>query len=128
MSHSQLNESSTLDLHVFLHGPSTEPTPGTEAARTGTTPSPAGQRNKPATDTRALFARFPHLAQLESIWGSQECRDFIAGLILDSRQGARQGFPADHASTIFRLLLEHDTRFPELEASSKQAWGFGRTR
>ncbi len=76
------------------------------------------------TDTRALYARFPHLRQIDLIWGSRECRNFIFRLMTDTRGGTRQGFPAEHAMTIMSLLLEHDRRFPEFEQEPREfRWG-----
>lgn len=133
MAHSRLYESSSLDLRAFLRSTPPEPTPLVQN-ETRPRPTPASsvrataQARKPTTDTHELFARFPHLARLALMWGSLECRDFISGLILDTRQGTRQGFPAEHASTIFRLLQEHDADFPEFEPTARQSWGFGRQR
>ncbi len=76
-----------------------------------------------ATDTRALYTRFPHLIRIELLWGSLECRRFLSGLLTDDRGDRRTGFPAEHAKTIFSLLMEHDAAFPEFEAVQTQpAW------
>ncbi|MCB1886511.1 MAG: hypothetical protein KDH20_02785 [Rhodocyclaceae bacterium] len=83
-----------------------------------------------ATDTRALYARFPHLIRIELLWGSLECRQFLSGLLTDDRGDHRTGFPAEHAKTIFALLMEHDAAFPEFDASQAQSpWhdGFQRS-
>jgi hypothetical protein len=66
------------------------------------------------TDTRDLFERFPHFRSIKSIWGSPECRKFLAGLLMDNREGSRQGFDVAATATIFALLKEHDEAFPEL--------------
>lgn len=71
-----------------------------------------------STDTTALFARFPHLARIEALWGTPEGRRYISNLLTDDRGGKRQGFPPEHAKTIFALLMEHDRLFPECEPSS----------
>lgn len=78
------------------------------------------------TNTDKLFLRFPHLRQLERIWGTSECRKFIFQLMTDTRGGTRQGFPSEHAMTIMSLLMEHDRRFPQFEndvAHSDTRWG-----
>ncbi|THF66200.1 hypothetical protein E6C76_04905 [Pseudothauera nasutitermitis] len=80
------------------------------------------------TDTRALYERFPHLRQIDLMWGSKECRQFIFRLMTDTRGGARQGFPPEHAMTIMSLLLEHDRNYPEFEYDANAAWGSDPTR
>jgi hypothetical protein len=65
------------------------------------------------TDTRDLFARFPHLRSVELLWGSGECRGFLAGLMFDDRANERHGFDSAAAETILALLDEHDARFPQ---------------
>ncbi|MCB1896275.1 MAG: hypothetical protein H6945_13510 [Zoogloeaceae bacterium] len=71
-----------------------------------------------STDTRALYQRFPHLIRIELMWGSVECRQFLSSLLTDDRGEHRTGFPAEHAKTIFSLLMEHDSAFPECELAS----------
>lgn len=74
------------------------------------------------TDVSALYAAFPHLEKLEKLWGSKDGRDFINALLNDTRGGTRQGFPAEHAVTILRLLLEHDALFPQFDDSTAPIW------
>jgi len=82
-----------------------------------------------STDTQALYARFPHLIRIELLWGSLECRQFLSGLLTDDRGGHRNGFPAEHARTIFSLLMEHDAAFPEFEElAHRAAWHDGYQR
>jgi hypothetical protein len=73
------------------------------------------------TDTRDLFERFPHFRSMKAIWGSPECREFLAGLLMDNREGTRQGFDRAASKTIFALLKEHDESFPEF-VSRERAW------
>jgi len=78
------------------------------------------------TSTEKLYARFPHLRKIDLMWGSPECRKFIFMLMTDTREGARQGFPKEHAATILSLLMEHDRRFPQFEhelGHHDQRWG-----
>ncbi len=70
------------------------------------------------TETQALYRRFPHLIRIELLWGSLECRRFLAGLLTDERGEHRSGFPAQHAKTILSLLMEHDETFPEFDTSA----------
>jgi rRNA processing protein Krr1/Pno1 len=76
----------------------------------------------PKTDTSKLFAAYPHLAVIGEKWGTREARRIINDLMNDSRGGERQGFPAEHASTIMSLLMEHDREFPNCDDSSSGQW------
>lgn len=81
------------------------------------------------TDTTALFERFPHLQGIDLIWGTRECRQYISNLMTDTRGGKRQGFPAEHAMTIMRLLMEHDNLYPQFENEPIDLrWGDGPMR
>ncbi|MCC4117849.1 hypothetical protein LLG90_21060 [Aromatoleum toluclasticum] len=78
------------------------------------------------TSTEKLYERFPHLRKIDGMWGTAECRKFIFLLMTDTRGGARQGFPSEHAGTIMSLLMEHDRRFPQFEndvAHHDTRWG-----
>jgi hypothetical protein len=74
------------------------------------------------TDASALFAAYPHIRQLDELWGTRDGREFITRLLNDTRDGTRRGFPSDHAKTIVRLLLEHDRAFPQFEESISMLW------
>ncbi|MBL8439525.1 MAG: hypothetical protein JNM61_15130 [Zoogloeaceae bacterium] len=75
----------------------------------------------PKVDTASLVARFPHLQVIVDEWGSASCRRRLMTLMNDTRNGERKGFPADHALTIFRLVMEHDQDFPEFEEAAGSA-------
>lgn len=75
-----------------------------------------------ATSVDALITRFPHLSPIISTWGTRECRDLLSSLALDTRDGQRTGFPPEHASTVFRLLMAHDTEFPDFEVKVVTKW------
>lgn len=76
----------------------------------------------PQTALDQFFETYPHLASIVSDWGTQAARERIAGLVLDTRDGARKGFPADHAATLLRLLMEHDAQFPQFEPKIRFDW------
>lgn len=76
---------------------------------------------RPKIDTAALFDRFPHLRRIEESWGTLACRKDLMALMNDTRNGQRQGFPAEYALTIFRLMMEHDADFPQFEDSGGTA-------
>jgi hypothetical protein len=78
------------------------------------------------TDTTTLFQRYPHLRTVADLWGSRECREFLVGLMFDTRDGQRQGFDPATAMTIFALLDEHDARFPNHAARATDGiWSEG---
>lgn len=79
-------------------------------------------RPVPTVDTRALLQRFPHLERIVTTWGTRTCRDFLTHLMTDTRDGRRQGFPPEHAWTIFKLLAEHDEKFPQFEPREQATW------
>lgn len=55
-----------------------------------------GPRIATKTDPRAALEGMPHLlSQIQSLWLSRDLNTFIAQLFLDSRDGARNGFPAE---------------------------------
>jgi hypothetical protein len=62
---------------------------------------------------------YPHIARrLDSMWGSQEARDFMMDLLTDSRDGGRQGFDPSVASAILSLLDKHDHSYPQFSRKS----------
>ncbi|MBK1647386.1 hypothetical protein [Rhabdochromatium marinum] len=71
----------------------------------------------PTTDTSRLYQQYPHLKQIDELWGTRAGRDFLNELIIDNRDDTRQGFPLEHAKTIFDLLIEHDKMFPQFDDS-----------
>lgn len=72
-------------------------------------------QTRPKTDTAAFYAAYPHLSKIDGMWGTPQCRKLLIDLLSDSRDGTRRGFEPEHASTIFRLLMEHDTDFNYLD-------------
>lgn len=72
---------------------------------------------KPKTDTTDFYSAYPHLSKIDGMWGTPQCRKLLIELLSDSRDGSRRGFEPEHASTIFKLLMEHDSMFDHLEDS-----------
>ena len=63
-----------------------------------------------------LENKFPRIISLlEDIWGEPECRNYLNHLIVDSRDGERQGFEVEVASDILFLLEMHDLLFPQFQ-------------
>lgn len=79
----------------------------------------------PKTDLTQFLEAYPHLQPIVTEWGTQAGRDRISSLILDTRDGARKGFPPEHAKTVFSLLMEHDMKFPQFEPEVRFDWGAG---
>lgn len=60
-----------------------------------------------------LSEEYPRIAKrIVATWGTQDCRDYMMSLINDSRDGNRQGFQKDTASTIMTILDIHDRKYP----------------
>ncbi len=76
----------------------------------------------PKVDTSKLYADHPHLAQIDKMWGTRDCREFLTSLMHETRGGTRHGFPPDSASVIIRLLIEHDKTFPEFDEAPGGRW------
>ena len=76
----------------------------------------------PKTDTARLYADHPHLACIDEMWGTPQCREFISRLLTDTRGGERRGFDPEHASIIFQLLFEHDRQYPDFDEARGGAW------
>jgi hypothetical protein len=71
----------------------------------------------PRTDTTSLYQAFPHLRKIDDLWGTRGARDLLQSLLYDSRDGSREGFPLESASTLLLLLMEHDSLFPQFDDS-----------
>ena len=54
--------------------------------------------------------RYPKVALLiETYWAEPDFHEVVNSLMLDSRNGYREGFPMDITNAIFELLKLHDT-------------------
>ena len=59
------------------------------------------------------LAKFPHIQwRLEVLWGSKDCRDYLADLIIPNRPG-RQGFDFTTFLIIEELTALHDHFYPK---------------
>lgn len=77
----------------------------------------------PNVDTSRLYAAHPHLRRIDELWGQAECRALLTELMSETRDGARAGFAPENASTLLRLLMEHDRSYPQFDESFKiPAW------
>lgn len=55
------------------------------------------------------LSAYPHITQRITIfWGTNDLDEYLTGLLLDTRDGSRQGFKLSEASAIHRLLTENE--------------------
>lgn len=58
--------------------------------------------------------------RLKLVWGHKEFRDYMDGLLHDTRDGTRKGFPAAVLFALHALSEEHDEKFPAFRAKGDQ--------
>lgn len=64
---------------------------------------------------RLINEKLPHIApRLTLFWGYPEFVDYINRMLLDARDGHRQGFPKDCAKALHALIVLHEQTFPHL--------------
>jgi hypothetical protein len=69
-----------------------------------------------------LNSRYARLGtRVAELWGHEGCTDYINELMNDTR-GGRQGFPADVAIALFRLVQDHERDFPQFIKNDTQIW------
>lgn len=60
----------------------------------------------------ALDQQFPRIVNnIIALWGKPELEAYFSELLMDSREGTRQGFPPEVASDIFNLSMIHASTF-----------------
>ncbi len=68
--------------------------------------------------------KYAHIQKRISIlWGSLDCRKYMASMILDDRNSKqpRAGFPFEVMMAIEALIEQHDRQYPET-ADVKKPW------
>ena len=61
--------------------------------------------NENNTASKASLECYPHIVrQLENLWPTPECEDYLLSLLADNRAGTRTGFPVSVAEEIILLL------------------------
>ena len=74
-------------------------------------------------DFIAVYERFPHIGKkLTDLWGGDGFSLFINKLLIDTKDGARQGFPDDIAFRLFRLANLQDDKPPQTVHQSTDIW------
>jgi hypothetical protein len=59
--------------------------------------------------------KYPHIAKKILLnWGSCDMNNYLTNLLLDTRYGARDGFPIEDAENILFILEIHKKEFPWL--------------
>lgn len=70
-----------------------------------------------------VLARVPRIAQrIDALWGRAGFSDYVHHLMNDSRDGTRQGFPADIALALLKLMHQHDKEFPQFIKQVSDIW------
>jgi hypothetical protein len=65
------------------------------------------------TNFQLINEHFPHIGtKIFYLWSTDALSSYLNELMTDTRDGERQGFPAEIAKAIFRLQQEHDSLFP----------------
>lgn len=75
------------------------------------------------TDNLLLIREFDRIKQrIMQIWGTEECRKYMIGLVLDERDrhiSQVQGFPPHIVSALLNLIDLHDCEYPDFAPSGK---------
>ena len=72
---------------------------------------------------KLINERYPHISEkIKSLWGDKECNIYLNELFNDTRANTRQGFPVEIASALFKLLQEHEFRFPAKRVVVRDIW------
>ena len=66
---------------------------------------------------------YPRIADaIKLFWGHRELVTYIDGLLMDSRPGARQGFPLELVESLTNLLHRQHADFPQLASEGGGIW------
>lgn len=83
-------------------------------------PNPEAVNN---ANFRIINERFPHLgAKMASYWGKPTFSVYVNGLMNDTRDGQRKGFPAELMIALWHILEEHDVLYPECRMRTTDIW------
>ncbi|AGX86882.1 hypothetical protein [Candidatus Symbiobacter mobilis] len=73
--------------------------------------------------------KYPHIVKnIEKMWGSKNCRDYILDLTNDTRGGTRKGFTLEQGLELVNLLNKHDEEYPEFIGDISQIDVFAGSR
>lgn len=65
----------------------------------------------------------PHISKnLEALWGTVEFEQYICHIMLDTREGTREGFPIMVGRALLILLNQHGAEFPYLYNNNSDVW------
>ena len=63
-----------------------------------------------------LDRAYPHVGKrIRGLWGSDECREYMVGLIVERERPQRDGFPFEIIELLHGILVAHDDAFPEFK-------------
>jgi hypothetical protein len=72
---------------------------------------------------KLIYERYPHIGErIKLMWGERECNVYMSELFNDTRGATRQGFPVEIASALFKLMQEHEYRFPGKRVVVHDIW------
>lgn len=67
--------------------------------------------------------KFPRISLgIELRWASKDLEPYIIGLLQDTRENTRQGFPVQILSSLGSLLEAHGKEYPQYRFSSGDLW------
>lgn len=70
---------------------------------------------------QALEQKFPHIFEkIVTLWDTPSIEPYFNELMMDSRDGKREGFPPDVASEIFRISMLSS---PKSTTKVEDVWG-----
>ncbi len=76
---------------------------------------------------KIIEAAYPHIGKkLAFLWGYPEFNTVVTGLIYDTREGKRVGFPENVLNAVFSLALNHEKEHPQLLSQQKEVWNLRR--
>lgn len=79
---------------------------------------------KPCTEQ--IKIEYPRIHNIiTSIWGTQECRDYMSKLVIQDRKCKREGFPFHIITTLSNWMAYHDFMYPRYDVSRNDPWSAG---
>ena len=68
-------------------------------------------------------ARYPHIGEkIAALWGTPELNTYLDGLLHDTRDGTRAGFPFEVTGAILDISERHHRDFPQYAFKASDIW------
>lgn len=72
---------------------------------------------------QVINQRFAHIGKkLAGFWGKPEFSAYVNGLMNDTRDGERKGFPPDIMIALWHIIDEHDQKHPACRLKTTDIW------